>query len=382
MPRTPDDLDSARRVLAADREAFSWPVRCELASTTAALLRSSDAAVRSAAVDLVRILAEDPKWEVRKAVADGLPAIPADDFAKLAARLAADPNAFVRGAAERSVAKRRTAERQAGKSPRAANQIAAICEPIRQKYGDTAANQVLRAGEKYFDLLVGETRHNVMRVLTPLLAATNVILAHPAAADPALSEAARWLNERTLLLQKLLDDMQAYAQPIPEQRDRGTLADIIADARSITHGHLTACGWDYSSVALNVSVPNVVLEMARHQIVMATVNIIQNAYEAFAVGERRLRTGQIWIEGTILRDHVETIIRDNGSGIAEEDLCTARQFIPRHSTKPEYGTGFGLPIAKRYIEAHGGTLKIDSREGEGTVVAFTLPIADGGEDDG
>lgn len=381
MPTPRIDLDSARRALAADRDAIPWPTRCELASGTAAYLRSDDPAVRTAAMDLARVLAEDPKWEVRKAVADALPAVPADDFARLAARLSADANAFVRGAAERSVAKRRTAERQAGKVRPADDQVAAICEPIRQKYGDTAANYVLRAGEKYFDLLVGETRHNVMRVLTPLLASARIILDHPAVLDPAISDAAHRLNERASLLQKLLDDMQAYAQPIPEQRDRGALADVIADARTITHDHLAACGWDFSAVTLSVRVPDVVISVARHQIIMAVVNVIQNAYEAFADGGQRLRAGEIAIEGAALPDHVSVVVRDNGSGIAEDDLCSLRRFIPRHSTKPEYGTGFGLPIAKRYIDAHRGTLTIDSREGEGTSVTFILPIADGAEDD-
>jgi signal transduction histidine kinase len=361
---------------------MTWTARCELASGTAAHLRSADPAVRIAAMGLVRVLAEDPKWEVRKAVADALPAVASEDFAKLAARLSADANSYVRGAAERSVAKRRTAERRAAKSPRAEDQVAAICDPIRQKYGDTAANHVLRAGEKYFDLLVGEARHNVMRVLTPLLASARVILDHPAGLDPVISEAANRLNERALLLQKLLDDMQAYARPIPEQRDRGALADVVADARTITHDHLAACGWDCSAVNLSVGLPSVVLSMARHQIVMATVNILQNAYESFATSGRKLRAGEIKIDGSVLRDRVEVVVLDNGSGIAEEDLCLLRQFIPRHSTKPEYGTGFGLPIAKRYIDAHGGTLNIDSREGEGTSVAFTLPISDSGVDEG
>ena len=64
-------------------------------------------------------------------------------------------------------------------------------------------------------------------------------------------------------------------------------------------------------------------------------------------------------------------MRDTGEGMAEEVL--PRVFDAFFTTR-EGGTGLGLPIARRIAEAHGGTLALRSREGEGTVAT---PLAAG-----
>jgi signal transduction histidine kinase len=67
-------------------------------------------------------------------------------------------------------------------------------------------------------------------------------------------------------------------------------------------------------------------------------------------------------------------ISDNGMGLEEDELETLRQFIPGRSSKGNLGTGFGLPIARRYIQANGGDLFIDSKVDVGTCVKVCLPI--------
>jgi signal transduction histidine kinase len=47
--------------------------------------------------------------------------------------------------------------------------------------------------------------------------------------------------------------------------------------------------------------------------------------------------------------------------------------VPRQEDQP--GTGLGLAIVKEIVEAHGGTVKVESSEGEGSVFTFSLPIA-------
>jgi len=73
---------------------------------------------------------------------------------------------------------------------------------------------------------------------------------------------------------------------------------------------------------------------------------------------------------------VDLVIEDNAIGFGTEDLRLIRQFIPGQTTLKHDGTGFGLPTAKRYIEAHGGSLEIDSQEGVGTRVSLRLPLAE------
>jgi signal transduction histidine kinase len=66
-------------------------------------------------------------------------------------------------------------------------------------------------------------------------------------------------------------------------------------------------------------------------------------------------------------------VEDQGIGIPEELI--KRVFEPFFSTKPaEQGTGLGLPIAARIVEAHEGRLEIRSVPGKGTLARFQLPV--------
>jgi two-component system, OmpR family, phosphate regulon sensor histidine kinase PhoR len=71
---------------------------------------------------------------------------------------------------------------------------------------------------------------------------------------------------------------------------------------------------------------------------------------------------------------VECRVRDNGIGIAEDRLDT---IFDKHKAEPEkHGeptNGFGLPIVKTLVEAHGGTVTVNSKEGYGAEFRFTLP---------
>lgn len=69
-------------------------------------------------------------------------------------------------------------------------------------------------------------------------------------------------------------------------------------------------------------------------------------------------------------------ITDTGLGIAPEDIPMALE--PFYTTKPEgKGTGLGLPICRRIVEEHHGTLSITSLRGRGTTVQIAFPLANG-----
>jgi len=68
-------------------------------------------------------------------------------------------------------------------------------------------------------------------------------------------------------------------------------------------------------------------------------------------------------------------IRDNGSGISGEDIPRVfNRFdrIAEAGVRGEAALGLGLPLTRQFIEAHGGTVELESKQGKGTVVTLTL----------
>jgi signal transduction histidine kinase len=104
------------------------------------------------------------------------------------------------------------------------------------------------------------------------------------------------------------------------------------------------------------------------QLKHAVLNLVLNALQATPAG------GAVAIETGGDTQALEVRVRDTGQGIAEEVL--PRVFDAFFTTR-EGGTGLGLPIARRIVESHGGTLVLRSRNGEGTVATLSLPAAPG-----
>ncbi len=108
------------------------------------------------------------------------------------------------------------------------------------------------------------------------------------------------------------------------------------------------------------------------QILQVFLNLILNAVQAMETeGTLELRTNLCTVRaGTgIAKKEIAVEIKDTGNGIPAEDL--SRVFSPFFTTR-EQGTGLGLAMSKRIIEAHKGTIEIKSREGEGTTVSVFL----------
>ena len=107
------------------------------------------------------------------------------------------------------------------------------------------------------------------------------------------------------------------------------------------------------------------LELDVPNIQRAFVNIINNAIAAMPEG------GELRISSRASEDNVEFSFADTGSGMTQATLNTL--WVPFKTTRAK-GVGLGLAICKRIIEAHSGSISVDSALGKGTTFLVTLPL--------
>ncbi|MBI3325340.1 MAG: hypothetical protein HYZ81_01360, partial [Nitrospinae bacterium] len=113
----------------------------------------------------------------------------------------------------------------------------------------------------------------------------------------------------------------------------------------------------------------------RQQVRQVFLNLLTNASDAMPQGGTLTLRAAV---GTLDAGTPAVVIEfaDTGVGIAPADLPKVME--PFFTTKPEgRGTGLGLPICRRIVQEHQGTLDIASELGSGTRVRITLPLKNG-----
>lgn len=116
---------------------------------------------------------------------------------------------------------------------------------------------------------------------------------------------------------------------------------------------------------------DIFLSCDRDWILEAVDNIVKNAMDHTKSGDT------IEIKWRKSASIVQIQIKDNGSGIHPEDLHHIfKRFYRSRFSKDQQGIGLGLPLAKMIIEAHNGTIEVNSELGKGTMftISFLIPI--------
>jgi signal transduction histidine kinase len=103
------------------------------------------------------------------------------------------------------------------------------------------------------------------------------------------------------------------------------------------------------------------------QVLQILINVIRNGAQASG---RKARGGKVVVSATGGDDAVRFAIRDDGPGMSPE--IVAKLGTPFFTTRPD-GTGLGVAQVRRLVGSVGGAFDIDSAEGRGTTVSFTIP---------
>lgn len=143
----------------------------------------------------------------------------------------------------------------------------------------------------------------------------------------------------------------------------------LTDAGAAVEEALANLGPTIQDSGAQVNVAELPPLIADHgQLVRLFQNLIGNAIKF-----RGERPPQVEITVEEQEDRWLFAVRDNGIGIAARYADRIFVIFQRLHTQDEYpGTGLGLAIAKRIVERHGGTIRMESQVGEGTTFRFTI----------
>ncbi|MBK7665462.1 MAG: hypothetical protein IPJ21_18380 [Sterolibacteriaceae bacterium] len=164
-------------------------------------------------------------------------------------------------------------------------------------------------------------------------------------------------------LDRVARDFSDLAKP-PRIERRVISPSVLIEHVAASFRHLAR----QRGIELEVRAPErgLLIEADPQRLEQVLVNLVKNALEATPP------KGRVRIEAFTQRHRLEVQVADSGAGMS----AAQRQkiFEPFHSTRPG-GLGLGMYLSKRLVEAHQGTLSVESDQGKGTSVRVSLPLA-------
>ena len=236
------------------------------------------------------------------------------------------------------------------------------------------SEQQLRIAVRARDEFLAIASHELRTPLTSLeLQVTSfrrLVASHPHASvsdekiQSKCESIARQIDRLTVLVNNLLDVARITSNRLELSREQIDLAEIVRDVLARAQEGLQRSG---SRVALAAAVP-VVGCWDRLRVDTIVVNLVSNAVK-FGDG----KPIEIAVAGTA--DRATLTVRDHGIGISAADQGRIFERFERAVSVRHFGGfGIGLWVARQAVEAHGGTIRVQSQQGGGSEFTVELPL--------
>ena len=236
-------------------------------------------------------------------------------------------------------------------------------ETANKKLAAVHEAELLRAGKlaSLGELAAGLV-HEMKNPLSGISAATQVMSEQLDKSDPRREIMQEMINQ-VERLNKTLNDLLSFAKPRLPQLMPVNINEVVQNSVLFTKAQA-----NQQKIQLiekyHDKLPTLWLDS--EQIKQVLLNLILNAFQAMPSG------GKLMIETKNSSSKtVSILVKDNGKGISPENL--EKIFVPFFTTRAK-GTGLGLPVSKKIIEMHEGTLEAESQVGVGTIFTITLPV--------
>jgi two-component system phosphate regulon sensor histidine kinase PhoR len=193
-------------------------------------------------------------------------------------------------------------------------------------------------------------------------------LEDPPAARRFLGRMDTELDAITQMVEELLELSRIESGRVPLNLTPTPPLEMIEQAveRLVTQAERAGLAID---IQCPEDLPEVLADSKR--LVQVIVNLLHNAIKFTPPG------GRITLSARQQNNLVLFFVQDTGVGIPADDLARIfERFFKSDRARSGSGTGLGLAIARHLVEAHGGTIWVESIEGRGSTFYFTVPMAD------
>ncbi|MEM7342657.1 MAG: ATP-binding protein [Chloroflexota bacterium] len=239
-----------------------------------------------------------------------------------------------------------------------------------------AAWRVADEAERFKTEFVNNLSHELRTPLNLIVGFSEIMMTSPESYDDVLLPTVYRGDMNSIyysaqhllaLVDDVLDLGRINAGKITLVRDRLNLPGVITEAVSMMHDYISAKGLELRT-RIDPDLPQVWADRLRIRQVM--LNLLVNSARF---------TEQGWIEITVeqVDETVWVKVADTGPGIPENDLPKIFEEF-RSTDQPlstwHSGTGLGLPISYKFVALHGGTMGVESIEGQGATFWFTIPM--------
>jgi PAS domain S-box-containing protein len=254
-----------------------------------------------------------------------------------------------------------------GESRRPLRAIGTVQDVTQLKRGE----QALRRANQELEQFAYAAAHDLQEPLRNVGLATQILASRyggkfDADADTLLKTAV----EGPLRMQAMVKDLLAYSRAVALEEGAVLAADphvvlemVLTNLSALIEEQQARVSWE--------KLPAV--RMSEMHLLQLLQNLISNSVKYS--GEQR---PEIQVGATKRGGECVFFVKDNGMGIAPEHHQRAFGVFKRLHKRDIPGTGIGLALCKRIVEHYGGRIWIESAEGAGTMVLFSVPVGEGG----
>jgi signal transduction histidine kinase len=195
------------------------------------------------------------------------------------------------------------------------------------------------------------------------------LLSRDLAGQPALLRQAERILRGVEGANRIVSDLLEYTRPVAPRREAVSLSSLLAESIAAWRASTPPPIRVEVDLGVDSDLPDCLCDP--RLVLQALQNLYANAIQSMGEG------GTLFVRAraagpTGRSDRLRVVVRDTGCGLGADEV--ARIFQPFYTTRPG-GTGLGLPLVRRIVEAHGGHVHVVSAPGRGTSVVIDLPAA-------